>query len=331
MKPLELSRPTGTVAMLSDGVLNIRKARGCTSHDVVAKLRRLLGMAKVGHAGTLDPEATGVLPVLCGKATRVAEHLAQWDKEYHTVLRLGESTDTQDATGVVLATRPVGCVTEAMVRQVLSKFVGPLLQVPPMYSAVKVGGVPLYKTARAGRTVEREARAITVHRIEVMGIEGRDVSLAIDCSKGTYIRTLCAEIGEALGFGGHIVFLERVRVGPLALDDARTVDEIGVLASQDRLSEVLLSMDEVLADLPSVAVPPAQAMKVLHGVPVPVSTLVGMDASGIGGLPVGQVVKLKDMTGRLLGLGRTPPGVPVAQGRNQPESVMRVVKVFVEP
>ena len=317
------------VATFPDGVLNVRKERGCTSHDVVARLRRLLGGAKVGHAGTLDPEATGVLPVLVGKATRIAEFLSQWDKEYRAVLRLGETTDTQDATGTVIVSRPVGMVTDEMVQGVLPRFVGPLLQVPPMYSAVKIGGVPLYKAARAGRTVEREARTITVHAIKLLGIEGRNVTLRIACSKGTYIRTLCAEIGEALEWGGHMVSLERERVGLLNLRNARTVEEIGVFVSQGRLGEAMQSIDEILENMPRLEFGAADAIRVLHGVPIPLSSVVSVAAGDGGGFPVGQIVRLKDSTGCLLGLGRILDAGPLGfRGQEQPGRTVRVLKVF---
>lgn len=329
-EPARTSRVAVATPCLSEGLLNIRKERGYTSHDVVARLRRLLGGCKVGHAGTLDPEATGVLPVLVGKATRVAEYLFQWDKEYRTVMRLGESTDTQDATGTVLETQSVERVTEEMVRQVVSRFVGSLLQVPPMYSAVKVGGVALYKRARAGHTIEREARSITVHRIELLGIEGRDVTLDIACSKGTYIRTLCAEIGTGVGVGGHMVALERRRVGPLRLDEARTVDDIGALVSQGRLGEALLSIDEALKDMPCLVVQAPDSVRILHGVPFPLSAILDIEAPGVAPLQEGQIVRLKDPTGRLLGLGRIPAGdITVVERQIDPERTVPILKVLV--
>ena len=207
-----------------DGVLTIKKESGCTSHDVVAKVRHLLGGVKVGHAGTLDPAATGVLPVLIGRGTRIAEYLVEWDKEYRAVLRLGETTDTQDATGTVLASQVKDQVTLKAIHEVVGRFRGTIEQVPPMYSAVKVGGVPLYKSARAGKTIARDARTIVIHTLEVEAVQERDVTLRIVCSKGTYVRTLCADIGEALGVGGHMLALERRRVGPLTIDKALTVD-----------------------------------------------------------------------------------------------------------
>jgi tRNA pseudouridine55 synthase len=314
-----------------DGVLNVYKEPGNTSHDVVAKLRRLLGGVKIGHAGTLDPAATGVLPVLVGKATRIAEYLIGWDKEYRARLRLGEATDTQDATGIVVQSRPTAHVTEERVREVIARFQGRVTQVPPMYSAVKVAGVPLYKAARAGRTVERAPREVTVHHIEVLDIRGRDVALAIECSKGTYVRTLCADIGEALGVGGHLLALERRRVGPLTVDRASRLEEIGSKVLLGRLGEMLLPLDEALAAMPTLVVDAPTATRVLHGVPLPVEARGEMGAWGESSLKAGQVVRLKDGSGLLLGLGQWPVDDPIpaaAEGRSGRR--VRILKVFAD-
>ena len=283
---------------LAEGILNVNKPTAWTSHDVVAKLRGLLKGQKVGHAGTLDPSATGVLPVLVGRATRIAEYLMDWDKEYRAVLRLGEATDTQDATGAVLSRHPTDGLTEEAIRSAIARFQGPLSQMPPMYSAVKVGGTPLYKAARAGRTVTRRAREINVHGIEVLGVSGPDVSLLIHCSKGTYVRTLCADIGEALGVGGHLLALERTRAGPLTIEHALTIEEIRSRLSLGRLDEDFLSLDAALDGLSAVVLDEATAARVLHGVPVP------FEAGHADSLPAGTAVRLKDPSGRLLALGK---------------------------
>lgn len=306
---------------VTEGVLNVRKERGATSHDVVAIVRRIVG-GRVGHAGTLDPEATGVLPLLLGPATRVAEYLTHWDKEYRAVLRLGISTDTQDATGAVLAARSPDRVSEAMVRQAVRRFEGPLLQTPPMYSAVKVKGTPLYKTARSGRTVHRDARAIHVRQIDVLGMKGADVSLHIRCSKGTYVRTLCADIGEVLGVGGHLLELERTRAGPLDVAQSRTVAEIASLAREGRLSELLLSIDEALSGMACVQVTAAAARQALHGVPVPRAEIMEIRPPDTADPSEGQIVRVKDPKGRLIGLGKAPaPSDPA----------LRLVKVLARP
>ena len=273
--------------VVGDGLLNVKKAAGWTSHDVVAKLRNLLRGPRVGHAGTLDPAATGVLPVLIGRGTRIAEYLVDWDKEYRAVLRLGEATDTQDATGAVLSRSPTAGLTQEAIRTVIERFRGQLTQVPPMYSAVKVGGVPLYKVARAGRTVEREPREVTIHDIEVLGIDGRDVSLRVVCSKGTYVRTLCADIGEALGVGGHLLALERRRVGPLTIERALTMEDIGSRLLRGRLADDVMPLDEALAALPALVVDEATSGRVLHGAPVSSRTVTWDARAGISGVAAG--------------------------------------------
>lgn len=290
-----------------DGVLNINKEAGWTSHDVVAKVRHLLGGVKVGHAGTLDPMATGVLPVLVGRATRLAQYLIEWDKEYETVLRLGETTDTQDAAGTVLERRSIEAVTPEMMYSVVAGFRGPLEQVPPMYSAVKVGGVPLYKAARAGKTIAREPRAVVLHALEVTTIQGRDVSLRVVCSKGTYVRTLCADIGEALGVGGHLRSLVRTRVGPFSLDHALTVDGVATHHALGRLGRDLHSLDQVLGRLPSVEVDDQTVVRVKHGVPVPPEGIVsGHEA--VAKAKSGAPIRIHDSQNRLVAIGRSAEG-----------------------
>jgi tRNA pseudouridine55 synthase len=299
-------RGARATALSLDGVLNVNKPAGWTSHDVVARLRSLLRISRVGHAGTLDPAATGVLPVLVGRATRIAEYLLDWDKEYLAVLRLGETTDTLDATGTVLERRETGRLDEAAIREAVARFRGRIAQVPPMYSAVKVAGVPLYKAARAGRVVERGPREVVVHAIDVLGIAGRDVTLRVVCGKGTYVRTLCADIGAALGVGGHLLTLERRRVGPLAVDAALSPQALGDLAAAGRLGEVLLSLDLALAALPALELDKTAALRARHGVPVPAQAVVRASGQGPGGLRGGQPVRLKDPAGELLGIGLVP-------------------------
>lgn len=284
-----------------EGVLIVHKEAGWTSHDVVAKVRKLLGGSKVGHAGTLDPNATGVLPVLVGRATRIAEYLINWDKEYRAVLRLGETTDTQDATGQVLTKVDPSETTEDVLQAVIARFRGVQQQLPPMYSAVKVGGQPLYKAARAGRTVEREERSIAIHQLEIVALHGRDVVLRIVCSKGTYIRTLCADIGEALGVGGHLLTLERCRVGPLTIEQAMTIDQVTACLTAGTLCERLISLDQLLFQLPAVVVNAEQAQRVLHG-----STVFPVKAAHLPSAPVS--VRLKDEAGQLLAIGTHDSG-----------------------
>lgn len=286
-----------------EGVLVVHKEAGWTSHDVVAKVRTLLRGSKVGHAGTLDPSATGVLPILVGRATRIAEYLINWDKEYHAVMRLGETTDTQDATGRVLSRVDPGEITEDVLQAVITRFRGVQQQLPPMYSAVKVGGQPLYKAARAGRTVEREERSIVIHQLEIVAVHGRDVALRIVCSKGTYVRTLCADIGQALGIGGHLSTLERRRVGPLSIEQAVTIDQVAGHLTTGTLSMQFISLDQLLFQLPAVVVNAEQAQRVMHGSPIfPVE---------VGQLPASLstgTVRLKNESGQLLAIGTHDAG-----------------------
>ena len=304
-----------------DGVLTMKKESGWTSHDVVAKIRHLLGGVKVGHAGTLDPAATGVLPVLIGRGTRIAEYLVEWDKEYRAVLRLGETTDTQDATGTVLARHPTDLVTPESIHEVVGRFRGPIKQVPPMYSAVKVGGVPLYKSARAGKAIARDARTIVIHTLEVEAIQERDVTLRIVCSKGTYVRTLCADIGGALGVGGHMLALERRRVGPLTIDQALTVDEVVTRHALGRLGDDLLSLDRALAQLEIVVVDEQTADRVRHGAPVPVAKILRWEGTADGERGSHKPVRIHNIDGRLVAIGKCPDNL---------RDALKVEKVLVD-
>lgn len=301
-----------------DGVLNINKEAGWTSHDIVAKVRHLLGGVKVGHAGTLDPMATGVLPVLVGRATRLAEYLVEWDKEYEAVLRLGEITDTQDAGGTVLERRSIEDVTPEGIYAAVARFRGPLEQIPPMYSAVKVGGVPLYKAARAGKTIAREPRAVLLHVLEVVAIRGQDVTLRVVCSKGTYVRTLCADIGEALGVGGHLRSLVRTRVGPFSLDQALTVDDVATHHALGRLRQDLHSMDQVLDRLPSVEIDDQAVVRAKHGVPVSLERAVSGREAAAEAKP-GTPIRIHDSQGRLVAIGRFP------ESQTQPIRIEKVL------
>lgn len=208
-----------------NGIVNVYKEKGYTSFDVVAKMRGIFKQKKIGHTGTLDPDAEGVLPVCLGRATKVCDLLTDKDKEYETVLLLGVVTDTQDLTGEVLARKEVNA-SENEVKSVILSFVGEYMQVPPMYSALKVNGQKLCNLARKGVTVERKARPVTIHGIEILSVDLPEVRMRVHCSKGTYIRTLCQDIGEKLGCGGCMKSLLRTRVAAFALKDALKLDEL---------------------------------------------------------------------------------------------------------
>ncbi|WP_075719447.1 tRNA pseudouridine(55) synthase TruB [Roseburia sp. 499] len=207
------------------GIINVYKEKGYTSHDVVAKLRRILNQKKIGHTGTLDPDAEGVLPVCLGKATRVCDMLTEKDKVYEAVLLFGKKTDTQDTTGNVLEEKEVAC-TEEQVREVVKSFVGTYAQIPPMYSALKVNGKKLCDLARAGIEVERKPREVTIFSIDIEEIELPRVKMLVHCSKGTYIRTLCHDIGAKLGCGGCMESLLRTKVAQFTLEHSLRLNEI---------------------------------------------------------------------------------------------------------
>ncbi|MCM1057203.1 MAG: tRNA pseudouridine(55) synthase TruB [Firmicutes bacterium] len=236
-----------------NGIIIVDKEPGFTSHDVVAKLRGICGQKKIGHTGTLDPMATGVLPVCLGSGTRLCDMLTDRDKEYVAELLLGVETDTQDTTGQVLMQRPVR-VEEADVRAACESFLGEYEQIPPMYSALKIDGKRLYELARAGKEVERKARPVRILELEILEYRLPVVKLRVVCSKGTYIRTLCADIGDRLGFGGTMQSLRRTAVGQFTLKKALTLGELQQRKDAGRLEEIVLPVDSVFQDCPALHV-----------------------------------------------------------------------------
>ena len=232
-----------------DGILNIYKEKGFTSHDVVAKLRGILHIKKIGHTGTLDPDAEGVLPVCVGRATRLCELLTEKDKEYETVLELGVETDTQDSSGQVTARNPVNLSPE-QIEELIERFTGEIDQVPPMYSAIKINGKKLYELARAGKEVERPSRKIRIYEIKIMEMELPLVRMRVRCSKGTYIRTLCHDIGKAAGCGGRMAELTRLRSGMFSVEDSLTLARVEALYREEKLQDYLISVDKFFLDVP---------------------------------------------------------------------------------
>lgn len=235
-----------------DGILPVDKPTGWTSHDVVARVRRLSGVRRVGHAGTLDPLATGVLLLCLGRATRVVSYLTDAEKEYRTRLRLGVATDTFDAEGQVIFRSEAVPSDPEVVRNAVRAFEGEIEQVPPMFSAVKVGGKKLYEMARRGEAVARTPRKVFVRRIEVEGIEGADLDLRVVCSKGTYIRALADDLGQRLGCGAHVTALRRTRVGDFSLPGCLTLEKVAAACETGGLSALVLSADRALSHLPTV-------------------------------------------------------------------------------
>ena len=236
-----------------NGIINVYKEKGYTSHDVVAKLRGILRQKKIGHTGTLDPQAEGVLPVCLGNATRLCDLLTDKTKEYEAVLRLGVTTDTQDMTGTVLSEAPVA-VSKDDIIYIMSTFRGKIMQVPPMYSALKVDGRKLVDLAREGIEVERKAREIEIFELEILEVKLPLVRFRVNCSKGTYIRTLCQDIGEKAGCGGAMESLLRSRVDRFEVKDALTLDQIEQIRDEQRLEEILYPVDEVFMHLTAITV-----------------------------------------------------------------------------
>ncbi len=243
------------------GIIIVDKPSGWTSQDVCAKLRGVFHERRVGHGGTLDPMATGVLAVFVGRATRAVEYAVGDRKRYTAHIRFGVTTDTLDTQGRVL-TSGGGTVTEDALRSVLPRFTGEIEQVPPMYSAVRVGGRRLYALARSGQTVERPPRKVTIYDLTVLGQSDGDYVLDIACSKGTYVRALCADIGEAVGTGAVMSALRRTEAGPFTLSDAHTMDEI--LSGEDA-SSLLLPVDSLFAGLPKLTVDPERERRCRNG------------------------------------------------------------------
>jgi tRNA pseudouridine55 synthase len=249
-----------------NGLLIIDKPQGMTSFDVVRRVRRLCKTRRVGHAGTLDPMATGVLPVAVGEATRIVQFLMEGDKTYRATLKLGEITDTQDADGEILERRPVDGLTEEVLVAAFRSLLGTIHQVPPMYSALKQNGVPLHRLARQGVEVERKARRIQILRVEIREIRLPFVSFEVDCSKGTYVRTLCHDLGLALGPGAHLTALRRTRNGVFTEAESISLEEL-TAAQEAGSPSRLLSLTEALRGMPTLEVLPDAANRLLDGVP----------------------------------------------------------------
>lgn len=237
-----------------NGVINIYKEKGFTSHDVVAKMRGILKQKKIGHTGTLDPDAEGVLPVCLGSATKLCDMLTDKEKEYVAVMRLGVVTDTQDLSGTVLRESPVD-VSEEDTLAAIKSFEGEYGQIPPMYSALKVDGKRLYELARQGKEVERKPRQITIFETEILSVNMPEITFRVRCSKGTYIRTLCHDIGEKLGCGAAMADLKRTQSGQFKVDTAITLSELEQIRDGDSVYKVLIPVDEMFADYAAVHVP----------------------------------------------------------------------------
>ena len=286
-----------------NGVLMLDKAPGASSNAALQQAKRLYQAAKAGHAGTLDPLATGLLPILFGEATKFSSDLLDADKSYAAEIRLGVSTTTADAEGEVIATRAVS-VTPEELAAALARFSGSILQTPPLYSALKHAGKPLYVYARAGIEIEREPRKVTIRALDLHSFEGERLALSVTCSKGTYIRSIAHDLGEMLGCGAHLAALRRTAVGRFGLDCAHTLEALAGMAAAER-DACLLPVDALLQDLPEVHLEPTEQARFVQGQAVP-----------WGGSPQARV-RVYGTGGALLGVGEV-----LAEGGLSPKRVI---------
>ncbi len=292
---------------LAGGIFNVNKPRGMTSHAVVNVVRRASGQKRVGHAGALDPLATGVLIVCLGWATRLSEYLMAGDKRYRAVVHLGVSTDTYDADGKVTATADAAGITLAQVAAALQAFHGPIEQTPPMYAALKRGGKPLYRLARQGKMVERASRTVYIHEVSITDWAPPFVTLDILCSKGTYIRALAHDLGEALGCGAHLAALTRLASGPFRLEQAVSLDDLAVAFREGRAAMFLYPLAEALADFDMIA----------------------MDGAAAGRIRSGQAVQGPAAQPGALAMAVSPAGEPLAVVRcESPDGRWQPIKVL---
>jgi tRNA pseudouridine55 synthase len=293
------------------GALNINKSPGVTSHDVVERVRKLLRQRKVGHTGTLDPAASGVLPICVGKATRLSQYLLEADKEYLLIAKLGETTDTQDASGKILETKNWQGVTREDIQRAIQQFIGEIEQTPPMYSACKHNGQRLYKLAREGQWVRRQPRRVIIHRLQLKSVDLPMLNMEVSCSKGTYMRTLCADLGDVLGCGAHLHKLQRTRCGQFLIDQAISLDELRFIIKQGRLQEKIYPIEQMLAHLPAVTIARNFVRQVALGAPIMVGGILNIQ----GTITKGIKLRLYNQTGKLLAIaescidfnGETPP------------------------
>lgn len=274
---------------------------------MVQKVRGILREKRVGHTGTLDPLATGVLVLCVGRATRIARYLEATDKEYHGTMRLGVVTDTLDADGTVLERRDYKPPQEEEIRRALKRFTGDILQRPPAYSAIKVSGVPSHRLARRGQAKPLEPRPVTVFSLELTGYDDPLIHFRVSCSKGTYVRTICADLGEELGAGGHLQNLERTRVGAFTVERSLTLEGLSGLVREAGREKALTPVDAALGDMPALTVGEREALRIIHGNAVPVLPLPGE--------MIGIPLRVRDEAGRLLAIGI------VQEGKLRPEVV----------
>jgi len=302
-----------------DGILNINKPRGKTSFDIVSIIRRLTGERRVGHTGTLDPEATGVLPVCIGKATRVVEFLMSTTKTYRAEIELGMVTDTYDATGKVIQRGDISGIDRQQLEAALSTFRGEILQIPPMYSAVKHNGRPLYELARAGRTVERTGRPIEIHSLELINWQSPVVTIEVVCGKGTYIRSLAHDLGQALGCGAMLRNLIRLRCGLFSIEDSVSLTELEDAFHRGQWQKYLYSIGDVLSHWKAVTVNDETAQAIRHGQSIEVESEADNGDEALSTLSADSHCRAYTSDGCLLALLHFKPEL----GRWQPDKVFQ--------
>jgi tRNA pseudouridine55 synthase len=282
-----------------DGILNIHKATGMTSHDVVARVRKIVKQRRVGHAGTLDPAASGVLPICIGQGTRVAEYLSESGKAYQAEIIFGTVTDTYDAEGEVIRTSDWSQLTLPQIEQAVQSFLGPQLQLPPRFSAIKIKGQPAYKLARAGSEVVLEARPITISNITISDWQAPRLSLGVECSKGTYIRSLAYDLGERVGTGAHLGGLVRTRSGPFVLEKSSSLEELAEAMEKGELEKLLFPSDFALPSAQEVRLDQATTDKVLHGN--------SFQAASVKGQSTNDLARVYDPAGVFLAIAQWDP------------------------
>jgi len=272
-------------------VINLNKPKGLSSQQAVTKVKHIFGVKKAGHAGTLDPIATGILLVCLNEATKITRFLADEDKEYIATMKLGERTDTLDSEGEIIYKAPSVSVDMHSIETVLGQFRGAIKQIPPMYSALKVSGKPLYKLARKGIEIERQQRNVNIYELEMAGFAAPLLEIRVRCSKGTYIRTLCDDIGTALGIGAHIVELRRTKIGDFILQDSAGFDEL------PRKQSAICSIDDSLRHLKDITLDSHDFMRAMNGAAIKPDNLTG--------LPADSYLRLKNPEGKLFAIGIT--------------------------
>lgn len=281
-----------------NGVINIKKEKGFTSHDVVAIVRRTLNIKKVGHTGTLDPDAEGVLPICVGKATKLSDLIMNGDKTYVATLKLGITTTTEDGSGEILEEKAVD-FNEDKIRDAVANYIGVIEQIPPMYSAIKIKGKKLYELAREGKEIERKSRKVTITNITILKFLPPDaLEIEVQCSKGTYIRTLCADIGNFLGCGGHMATLVRTKTGNFSIEDGITLEQLKNLTENNELGKVFQSVEGMFSSYTKIIITPSYNKLLYNGARLPEKAFLSISSK----LEIGQSIVVYDYEENFIGI-----------------------------